>query len=405
MKALHGNFLKLQEAAAEKAKQGGNAMKAQLKELGVEKKTLDALPQVLAKKKKSQQDKKMLAGVEEKLTAGLRSRTIVLGTSTEEVKKAEQAVNGKAFEATTRDKELAGFDVVMKAREAERRGSEEDVQNASHELEEHETRMSKEGLMRFNSSAQQCAVCCEDLALEKAVSLGCGHGWYCLDCMTRFVESRLDDGIAGDIPCPQCSQTVAESDLVILLPKKTIFRLHARSIEKEAVAGGDTLRSCPTPNCPMRQTIKEGASGKIFCPMCQIEGCWLCGTSPFHEGQTCEQYARRQRKRGLNKDDESFYQWMEETGTRQCPKCQMATSKENLERQTEQRSECHKMICRNCGTKFCFKCLALLTDTYSCGCTKSKHGFIDPHSGELVKHRPRGKAKAEPKAVPNSGGG
>jgi len=268
--------------------------------------------------------------------------------------------------------------------------------------------------MRFSSSGEQCSVCCEDIPAEAAVLLGCGHGFYCLQCITRFVETRVEEGYAGDVPCPQCSLKISENDLVRLLPMKTIFKLHARSIEKEAVASGSISRSCPTPNCKMRQTIKEGSSGCLTCPMCAQESCWLCGTQPYHEGKTCEQHARRMRKKGENKDEDAFMEWMEATGTRQCPKCQMATSKENLEKQTEQRAECHKMVCRNCGTRFCFKCLAVLTETYTCGCSRNKHGFIDPRTGELIKHLGRGKAKAKPKveepkarpkATVNSAGG
>merc|ERR1739841_322711 len=128
------------------------------------------------------------------------------------------------------------------------------------------------------------------------------------------------------------------------------------------------------------------------------ESCWLCGTQPYHEGKTCAQHAKsKKRDRSQRDEDRSFMEWMEATGTQQCPTCKMAVTKEKLEGQTEQRSECHKMMCRNCGTKFCFKCLKILTDTFTCGCTKNKHGFIDPITGELVKHFKRGKAKAKPK--------
>jgi hypothetical protein len=245
--------------------------------------------------------------------------------------------------------------------------------------------------MQFNSSNKACSICCDDIATGGAALLGCGHGYYCSACVTRFVEARLENGTAGDVPCPDCKGGIPEKDLVKVLPTKTVLRLHARSIEMVAVAGGAVQRSCPTPDCKMRHTFKEGASGQMICWMCTRESCWLCGTQPFHVGMTCEQYAKRLKARGLSKDDEEFYKWMEKTGTRQCPKCHMATSKENLDKQTEQRSECHKMLCRNCGTKFCFKCLAVLTDTYTCGCTKNKHGFIDPNSGDLVSHLKRGK--------------
>jgi len=310
-----------------------------------------------------------------------------------------------AMEARAR--ELLGLDTILKTREAECRACEEDVDAAASKLSEHEKRMTLEGMMRFSSSAETCAVCCEDTVAGAAVMLGCNHGWYCPDCVTRFVEARLETGIAGDVPCPDCAAKIPEEDLVKVLPRKTIFRLHARTIEKKAVAGGAEMRSCPTPNCKMRQTIAEGASGRLTCLMCAEESCWLCGVQPYHEGLTCEGYAKRQRIRGESKDMDDLFKWMEETGTRQCPKCHMATTKENLSKQTEQRAECHKMLCLNCGTRFCFKCCAVLTDTYACKCSSNKHGFIDPRTGEVLGHLKRGKAKAQtkkPPSPPNSGG-
>ena len=41
--------------------------------------------------------------------------------------------------------------------------------------------------------------------------------------------------------------------------------------------------------------------------------------------------------------DQLFEKWMEETGTKQCPQCRMAVTKQNLERQRTQYQECHKM--------------------------------------------------------------
>merc|ERR1719352_1264769 len=77
---------------------------------------------------------------------------------------------------------------------------------------------------------------------------------------------------------------------------------------------------------------------------------------------------------------------MEETGAKQCPGCKMAVTKLDIKQQATQKAECHKMLCRNCNTRFCFKCLAILTDTYTCGCTKDKHGFVDPDTGKYLKH-------------------
>jgi len=64
----------------------------------------------------------------------------------------------------------------------------------------------------------------------------------------------------------------------------------------------------------------------------------------------------------------------------------MAVSKQNLDKQQSQYQECHKMICRNCNTKFCFKCTKVLTDTFNCGCSINAHGFVNPFSGKRMEH-------------------
>eukprot|EP00913_Durusdinium_trenchii_P024327 g22839.t1 len=137
--------------------------------------------------------------------------------------------------------------------------------------------------------------------------------------------------------------------------------------------------------------MEEGGTTRFKCTMCKKESCIQCGRQPFHRGLTCEEYAEKMRNntKAAKKErqaDQLFEQWMEETGTKQCPRCRMAVTKQNLDRQQTQYSECHKMSCRNCGTRFCFKCLAILTDTYTCGCTIDAHGFINPVTGKIVKH-------------------
>merc|ERR1711879_520911 len=82
-----------------------------------------------------------------------------------------------------------------------------------------------------------------------------------------------------------------------------------------------------------------------------------------------------------------------------CPSCSMAVTKEDLANQNTQRSECHKMLCRHCGTRFCFKCLALLTDEYTCGCSIDAHGFVNPHNGRRIEHFRSKVAKSQKKAL------
>jgi len=243
--------------------------------------------------------------------------------------------------------------------------------------------------MQLNNEADMCKICYCDTSPWRSVRLACGHGWYCAQCMLRHAEARLDVG-ASCITCPECSTPLAERELRKLLPTETIDRLLARSLE-QAVSSAADIRACPTPNCPMRVALEEGDVSRFRCTICKKDSCLRCGRQPFHRGLTCEEYAEKLKSntraaKKERKEEESLKQWMEETGTKQCPTCRMGVSKQNLAKQNTQYSECHKMNCRNCGTKFCFKCLSVLTDSYTCGCTIDAHGFIDSVTGKIVKH-------------------
>jgi len=255
--------------------------------------------------------------------------------------------------------------------------------------------------MSSNPSTEMCEICCNDIAKGAAVRLGCRHGWYCQNCMVKHAEARLEVG-AAHVACPECAAPIAECNLRKMLPPEIIDRLLARSLE-QAVSSTDDLKACPTPNCPMRVALEPGEEARLQCPECKKESCLRCGAQPYHKGITCEEHAERMRSRRAKKvsdmkaqsqikDDESFRQWMEETGTKQCPTCCMAVTKLNLDSQATQYQECHKMYCRNCNTKFCFKCLKILTESFTCGCSIDRHGFVDYKTGKRLEHlRPPGK--------------
>jgi hypothetical protein len=101
---------------------------------------------------------------------------------------------------------------------------------------------------------------------------------------------------------------------------------------------------------------------------------------------TCQEYAEAQSSTSQHGDEEKLRKWMQRTGTKQCPQCKSGVSKEDLKNQTSQRKECHKMICRVCRTRFCFKCLKVLTSTYNCGCSIDRHGFVNPDTGRRLEH-------------------
>jgi len=259
-------------------------------------------------------------------------------------------------------------------------------------VEEQEERQLEVHALRFSSEAQTCMICFDDVAAAGAVRLECTHGWYCTLCMQRHADARLEAG-GLNVPCPECQTPVAEFDLRKLLPAETVERLLQRSLE-HAIASVSDLWACPTPGCPMRVALADGEIPRLKCSACKKESCMRCGAQPYHKGVTCEKYAERKNKRGLQKDDDKlFQQWIEETGSKQCPTCRMVITKLDLDNQGTQLAECHKMLCRNCNSRFCFKCLAVLTDTYTCGCSIDAHGFCDPLTGKRVEHLRKGRGR------------
>jgi len=240
------------------------------------------------------------------------------------------------------------------------------------------------GHMQRNRRSQTCEICCHTVTASAAVRLPCLHGWYCDDCVLKYCEAQLRDGVL-QITCPECRDPIHEHVLRSIVPHSVLDRLLEHSLE-QAVAASSDLVACPTPDCPMRVALHEGDKINFSCQVCCKTSCLRCRKQPYHLGMTCEAAADSASSVAEPDNGEScLFQWMAATGTKQCPKCRMPVSKENLHNQTTQRSECHKMWCRCCGTRVCFKCLAVLTRNYSCGCTKDIHSFVNPYTGRNVK--------------------
>lgn len=242
-----------------------------------------------------------------------------------------------------------------------------------------------ETFLPVSDAPRNCSICLDTQDAWCAFRLPCGCGWYCAACIGRHAEARLDVG-KHDVTCPECYKEVGEAMLKAILPQKTLERLHQRSLEG-AVSAANNIWPCPTPDCPIRVAIEPGDEPCLRCTHCNKEHCLLCQASPYHTGLTCDEHASKRRRLKNDKDSEDlFHEWMKKTGSKQCPKCKMAITKQDLGKQGGQKSECHKMICRNCNVKFCFKCLTVLSSSRSCGCTPETHGFIDPRTGAFVAH-------------------
>lgn len=239
-----------------------------------------------------------------------------------------------------------------------------------------------------------CSICVMEAPVRQALRLQpCGHGWYCMSCFQRYVDMKIAEGFTHTslcCPSPSCGRPFSECILRALLTRHQLERVHRRDLEA-AVDASENIRPCPTPDCPNRVVLEDGIEPKLLCSFCKKEHCLLCSASPFHEGKTCEAHLRAictEGGEGAEDTEASLRRWMAEVGAKQCPKCQSVVTKQQLESQATQSVECHKMICRSCRCKFCFGCLAILTENFNCGCTPDNHGFVDPDTGRFVRHMP-----------------
>ena len=215
-----------------------------------------------------------------------------------------------------------------------------------------------------------CSLCCCEHS--GCAELLCGHGRLCHLCMNRWTESRLEGGNA-DVPCPcaeSCELGVPHWQLRMLVEPITFDKLLQASLNR-AVLNDGTIWPCPTPDCPYCVAIDD-----IECPNGAPMHCPICDKDVFvgPQGSTADTA------------DKTFASWMEATGAKTCPGCGCVVTKQSLNSQHSQRSECHKMLCR-CGVRFCFKCLFQYEGRNTCKCTSADHGFVDPYSGKRVEHR------------------
>lgn len=124
-----------------------------------------------------------------------------------------------------------------------------------------------------------------------------------------------------------------------------------------------------------RETVKKERSCvlPVTCDACALKWCFACH-APWHEDVTCAEYL---------KGDKQFIQWttereanQDQRNAQQCPKCKVYIQRYR---------GCRKMVCRMCGTSFC----------YICGnghCNQVKRFFLGSHS-RIVTHRPGNDAK------------
>lgn len=235
------------------------------------------------------------------------------------------------------------------------------------------------GILKHPTKEQTCPVCFESCPPAQLVQLQqCAH-IFCLECLQGWIRAESANSCSGSIKCPlsaSCNCSLAHVELKELLSNdEELFRKIDRQALELLSASDSSMYLCPSPDCSyiVSWDAESGGSARTTCPLCFVERCLACGTSPYHEGQSCAEHLQTLRDMQqassngcseLEAQEAATRAYLERSGMRVCKRCHSGVVKS---------SGCDKMKCR-CGYRFCYQCDA---ENARCKCTPQSHGFWD----------------------------
>ncbi|CAH9075798.1 unnamed protein product [Cuscuta epithymum] len=208
---------------------------------------------------------------------------------------------------------------------------------------------------KCESSQMFCGICTERKDLDEMFRLdGCGH-MFCTVCISRHVETRVQDSIPV-VTCPglNCSASLEFDSCKAFVPLDVLTRWDY--VLCQSVIPASEKFYCPYKNCSaMLVNDSGGMIRESECPFCNRLFCAQCNV-PWHSGIGCEEFQtlgvdERGREDIMVRDMAKQKSW------RRCPSCQFYVDK------TE---GCLHITCR-CKFEFCYACGATWSSTHG-GC-------------------------------------
>ncbi|KAG9003812.1 hypothetical protein FRB93_010828 [Tulasnella sp. JGI-2019a] len=172
------------------------------------------------------------------------------------------------------------------------------------------------------------------------------HG-YCIDCMTSYIRTKLEDGgadqIVFPIRCPGCSPLAWQMDDETAESALSPDLLNAWHHQKLL----DNLPKfwCPNLRCSELITIEnEVEDVRAACPTCHTQLCVPCRTT-WHENLTCDEYQQLPVDERMP-EDRAVLELARVERWRRCPSCHVIV---------ELTQGCHHITCK-CKHEFCHRC-------------------------------------------------
>lgn len=193
---------------------------------------------------------------------------------------------------------------------------------------------------------KECTVCFADYKDVERVMLSCGHVC-CKNCLNNMLDLSLKEKDTDHFKCPACKEHFDETDVQKVTENRNKLNAFYDVQLKEYLAKDNSVKHCPTPDCPYSFINENNQPGSMKCPACNRQYCSRClfdhpVYKPCAEEGKPKPAGKTSGKTKNMLDDE----WIK-NNTKKCPKCNANIQKNG---------GCLHMECR-CGHKFCWVCL------------------------------------------------
>ena len=177
----------------------------------------------------------------------------------------------------------------------------------------------------FSSKFEEtCIICYESLSSSNKISLPC-HSPFCLSCMSKYLETKINEIEVLRIPCPvpECLFEFS-AETIRPLVSETLFNKYSKLLINEELSKNPYLKWCPTPDCA-GYDIASSSKTQLKCNVCFNNFCF-----------NCEENWKNHHK--CKMPEKPLEYWFKK-GVRYCPNCK---------RKVEKSSGCDHMTCVKC---------------------------------------------------------
>jgi ariadne-1 len=164
----------------------------------------------------------------------------------------------------------------------------------------------------------------------------------------------MEEGEGQSITCAahECDILVDDATVMRLVGNSKVKLRYQQLVTKSFVECNRLLRWCSSPGCNDAIKVQFVEAWNVTCK-CSHTFCFACGEK-CHDPVKCHLL-----RKWFKEYDFETYGWIA-SNTKNCPKCKTSIEKSG---------GCNQMVCRNknCGARFCWACLRLLTSHNICG--------------------------------------